>query len=100
MDSLSRVYLTSHGSRRLPGPLVSDGRSQFLVHTGKRTCAPVHFCFGVSYTKLLSSHMRHPPDSNPGALARAPIHEQALNRVSHRGAQSTGANNYAAVQTK
>jgi hypothetical protein len=38
-------------------------------------------CFGVSYTKLLSSHMTHPPDSNPGALARAPIHEQALNRV-------------------
>jgi hypothetical protein len=44
-------------------------------------------CFGVSYTKLLSSHMRLPPDSNPGALACVPIHEQALNRVSHRGAQ-------------
>jgi hypothetical protein len=43
MDIMSRVYLTSHGSMRLPGPLVSDGRSQFLVHTGKRTCAQVHF---------------------------------------------------------
>jgi hypothetical protein len=37
-------------------PLVTDGRSQFLVHTGKRTCAQVglHFCFDVSYIKLHS----------------------------------------------
>jgi hypothetical protein len=59
---LSLVYLTSHGSRRLPGPLVTDGQSQFLVYTGKRTCAQVHL--------LPFSDMRHlDAGLNPGTPA-------------------------------
>jgi hypothetical protein len=91
MDGLSRVYLTSHGSRRPQATGTPGQRRPVTVSSPHRQtdlCTSA-LCFGVSYTKLLSSHMRHPPDSNPGALARAPIHEQALNRVSHRGALVT-----------
>jgi hypothetical protein len=55
MDSLARVYLTTHGSRSLPGSLYSEWPVTVSSSYSTPSNGSVHqciFCFGVGYTKL------------------------------------------------